>query len=370
MLTSICLRNFKCFEDQAIRLAPITLLSGINGTGKSSVLQSLLLLRQSHVSGSLQSNGALLNGPLVSLGTADDAFYENMAKGGLLEFELETNQEKSFAKWFFEHRAGRETLPLKGSDHSDGTIFKESLFSENFHYLQAERIGPRTSFRMSGNEALHYNRIGNSGEFCAHYLARLERQKIVLPAALLHPNASVPELREQTEAWLSEVSPGARIHLSEHYDMDLVKLSFSFVNNGLPSRNFRPTNIGFGITYSLPVFVAVLSSQQDGLVIIENPEAHLHPKGQVAMGRFLALAAANGLQVILETHSDHVLNGIRVAVKHSILPPEMVAIHFFDRDFKESHSNVLSPRIDKHGRLDQWPQGFFDEWEKMLAELL
>jgi predicted ATPase len=369
MISSILLRNFKCFKDQTIPLAPITILSGINGTGKSSVIQSLLLLRQSHVFGSLQSVGALLNGPLISVGTADDAFYENMEKGGFLEIEIKANQNKPSASWAFRHDAGREMLSLESSNYDEG-IFKESLFDENFHYLQAERIGPRTSFRMSNNDALKYNRIGNSGEFCAHYLAKLERQKIALSGALLHPNTSIPELREQTEAWISEVSHGARIHLSEHHDMDLVNLSFSFVSNGLPSRNFRPTNVGFGITYSLPIFVAVLSSQQGGLLIVENPEAHLHPKGQVAMGRFLALAAANGIQVIIESHSDHVLNGIRVAVKKNIISPQLVAIHFFERDPKSPHSNIISPRLDKHGRLDQWPEGFFDEWEKMLAELL
>jgi predicted ATPase len=369
MITSIRLQNFKCFEDQTVRLAPITILSGINGTGKSSVLQSLLLLRQSYVFGVLQKTGALLNGPLVSLGTADDAFYENMATGGALSLSL-TSDNGGSANWTFSHEAGRETLPLR-KNHEDvkKDFFIESLFNENFHYLQAERIGPRTSFLMSNHDARKYNQIGNSGEYCAHFLAQRERQKISVPA-LLHPDVSIPELRQQTEAWLAEISYSARIHVSEHHEMDLVNLAFSFVNNGLPSRNFRPTNVGFGITYSLPIFVSVLASSEGSLLIVENPEAHLHPKGQAAMGRFLALAAANGMQVIVETHSDHFLNGLRVAVKKGIIKSDKVAIHFFDRDPKSPHSKVVSPNIDSHGRIDQWPEGFFDEWEKMLAELL
>lgn len=152
--------------------------------------------------------------------------------------------------------------------------------------------------------------------------------------------------------------------------MDLVNLEFSFVRSGLPSMNYRPTNVGFGLTYSLPVFVAVLSATPGSLIMIENPEAHLHPRGQAAMGRFLALAAANGLQVLIETHSDHVLNGIRIAVKDQIVNPREVALHFFDRSVTAPCCTVATPIIDGDGRLDQWPDGFFDEWEKGLAKLL
>ena len=152
--------------------------------------------------------------------------------------------------------------------------------------------------------------------------------------------------------------------------MDLVNMEFSFVRDGLPSMNYRPTNVGFGLTYSLPIFVATLSSAPDSLLLIENPEAHLHPRGQVAMGKFLALAAANGIQIIIETHSDHVLNGIRMAVKNKTIQAADVTLHFFDRPRSAPCCAVTSPKIDKDGRLDQWPDGFFDEWEKGLAELL
>ena len=99
--------------------------------------------------------------------------------------------------------------------------------------------------------------------------------------------------------------------------MDIVRMNFSFVdkNAGVTSNEYRPTSVGFGIAYVLPVLVALLSANEKYMVIIENPEAHLHPRGQVAMGELIARAAAAGVQVIVETHSDHVLNGVRLAVK-------------------------------------------------------
>src|SRR5947209_6033760 len=74
-------------------------------------------------------------------------------------------------------------------------------------------------------------------------------------------------------------------------------------------------------------------------------------------------------QIVLETHSDHILNGIRVAVHDGKLAPDNVQIHFFQRQ-KDGQAQVLSPRIDRNGRIDQWPNGFFDEWDKNLELLL
>lgn len=90
------------------------------------------------------------------------------------------------------------------------------------------------------------------------------------------------------------------------------------------------------------------------------------------MGELLALAASCGVQVVIETHSDHVLNGIRLAVHSGKLEPEDVQLHYFQRQEKQGQifTEVVSPRIDRNGRIDRWPDGFFDEWEKNLITLL
>jgi predicted ATPase len=98
--------------------------------------------------------------------------------------------------------------------------------------------------------------------------------------------------------------------------------------------------------------------------MIENPEAHLHPLGQSRIGYFLAQAAAAGIQIIIETHSDHVLNGIRRAVRHKAIQAENVALHFF-----ESAGKLVTPQIFPDGGIMPWPDGFFDQTEKDLMEL-
>ncbi len=101
-------------------------------------------------------------------------------------------------------------------------------------------------------------------------------------------------------------------------------------------------------------------------------EAHLHPRGQVQIARLLSRAAANGMQVIVETHSDHMLNGVRIAVREGLIRKEDASILFFTGDVvadKFVHYS-LNPQIDDDGRIDYWPDGFFDEWEKQLINLM
>jgi predicted ATPase len=122
---------------------------------------------------------------------------------------------------------------------------------------------------------------------------------------------------------------------------------------------------------------ALLSSQPGSLLLLENPEAHLHPQGQVKMGELMARAANAGVQIICETHSDHILNGIRLASKGvpetAKIDPANVALHFFQRSkevINKPSVEILTPELDEEGRLDFWPEGFFDEWGKSLDKLL
>lgn len=364
MIHELRLQNFKRFENQSLEIGSLTLLSGLNGMGKSSVLQSLLLLRQSYQQGRLNTSGLALNGDLVYIGTAKDALFED-AKEDKIEFTIIFGNE-SKATWQFDYDTQSDVLKLT-SPALSGEIYQTSLFADDFQYLQAERLGPRTSFAVSDFQVRQHRQLGTMGEYTAHFLSIFRDDDISNPT-LAHSQASSLNLLSQVEAWLSEISPGTRIHITDNPGMDLVSLQYSF---GL-SREYRATNVGFGITYTLPVITAILSAKPDALLLIENPEAHLHPKGQARIGNLLAQAAAGGVQIILETHSDHVLNGIRLAVHGGNLNPDALRLHFFQRRDakKQITSEVISPQIDRRGRIDKWPDGFFDEWDNSLTTLL
>jgi len=193
--------------------------------------------------------------------------------------------------------------------------------------------------------------------------------ELVSSQILRRPEARSSAVRNNVSAWLSIISPGIRFEWESISKADLLRAEYS---------GHRPGNVGFGISYTLPVIANVLGYaalvargyEKSALIMLENPEAHLHPAGQTQIGGFLAKAASCGVQVIIETHSDHLLNGIRLAVKNKFLEAEKTAYYFFDYDFSEEKSVIRQPVIDDEGYFDEWPDGFFDETEKNLERLL
>jgi predicted ATPase len=367
MIREIFLRNFKCFESDSIPFRELTLLAGLNGMGKSSVVQSLLLLRQSYLDGVLPKTGLELNGSLVQLGRAKDVFYED-AQGD--EFEIAIAWSEGVRASFVLHYHRESDVLRLDAPSIARECFDLPPFTDLFHYLRAERLGPRTANSASDFHVREHRQIGSSGEYAEHYLYEFGDETV--DEQLLHGKGEATNLRSQVQAWLHEVSPGTRLHLEIHRQMDIVNLQYSFVTGDDRSNEYRSTSVGFGITYVLPVLIAALSARPGSILIVENPEAHLHPQGQARMGELLARVASTGVQVIVETHSDHVLNGLRLAVHGRMIDPERIAMHFFSRkrEAGRTRSTFESPTIDKDGRLDRWPDGFFDEWDKSLERLL
>ncbi len=373
MLRHLGIDRFKAIRSADLELRALNLLAGMNGTGKSSCFQALLLLRQSHQTHMLPATGLLLRGPLLNIGRGADAFHQ-LESEETIAIRLET--EHGSAQWVFAAESDREVLPLLDfQDYGSGrSAYKEHPFLDGFRYLSAERVSPLTSYETSFYEVHELRQLGGKGEFAVHYLAEHTNDPLRIPE-LRHAGLGEEQndLLSNVRAWLSELSPGVSLDAETYSGMDRAMLSYEY-DAGPLSRvtQLRPTNVGFGITYVLPVVIAVLASQPGDVIIVENPESHLHPRGQSQIGCLLAVGAHHGVQVFLETHSDHVLNGIRVAVKRGQVAPEDVAIFFFDRKPGDPlHATTIhSPRLDSDGKVDCWPDGFFDESERLLYELL
>lgn len=370
-LTSITLTRFKCFSHQEISLRPATVFTGLNGMGKSSVIQALLLLRQSARANLLQNpvsggvSGLLLNGELNSLGTAGDVLHESAQDS---DIGIALRSDKELHSWKFD--ANKEEADLLPILAAPARLPEIALFGDQFTYLGAERFGPRLLHALSDSQ-VHHGDLGANGNFTVAYLA--EKSEHHVQESLRHPLVTnSKQLYAHTNAWMREVSPGVLAQAVKHSDMGVAKLTFGFSG----SRQFRPTNVGFGLSYTLPVIVALLSASKGGLLLIENPEAHLHPRGQMAMGELIARSVSAGVQVLVETHSDHVLNGLRLAVKDGLVPADQIAIHFFRRTEREDGGNsrvehiVDTPVLDADGRIDHWPDGFFDQYDIALGRLI
>ena len=368
MLRRIELTNFKCFEALDLPCASLNLLCGLNGMGKSSVIQALLVLRQSFDTGDLLEGRLVLGGELTDLGAGSDVLFED-AEEEVVGFALRRDETpERWTQTFGYSRTGEQLSVVGAADRAGVSAVWRAFppFGGQLHYVQAERIGPRKSYPLS--EMLARRRdLGTSGEYAWNFLN--DRQNYLLPAD--DPrcgNRPGRRLLDAVDHWLQDVSPGAHLQLESVRAADAVIAGFVFERPGdVATRRHRATNVGFGLSYVLPVVLALLSPR-GSLCLIENPEAHLHPRGQTRLAELSVRAARAGVQVFVETHSDHFMDGVRIAVRDGLIAPADAAIHYFERD--GGRTVVSSPKVDADGRLSHWPGGFFDQHDENLARLL
>jgi predicted ATPase len=396
MLTQIELRNFKSIKELILPIGPLTVLTGLNGSGKSSILQAIGLIAQSTTVDELRIPkipNLILKGPWVQIGHGEDLLLENSTTDEVSIF-LKTNLLNGTGYYKWQGQISPQEDVIRQSGSVDGiTLDNKDLFGNThlfrrFQFIQADRLVPALQYPQTDSVNRGEGCLGKRGEWTVDYLARHADDKVskkrLFPVDSLttqqdkdfmHSMAPTESLIDVTTAWLQKISPGVRPVANLLNQDDAVSLRFRYEGNTTSlaktvSREHRAGNVGFGLTYCLPIIVACLSSPPGALVLLENPEAHLHPRGQFQMGVLLAMCANDGVQFIVETHSDHLLNGIRVATKKGFILSENIQVHYFDRSKETGLSTCVSPRLMRNGRFDDWPEGFFDEWDNALDQLL
>ncbi len=397
MIKCLHIKNFKCFEELSLPLESLTLLTGFNAAGKSTTLQTLLLLVQNIREGQ-RLELIPLNGSLVRLGTQGDVIRHGadsaISIGVEFNFQLALHVSPQIHRvdWVMAsgdrraiHTLNVSSINIKSpkfqNDVEDLLHLQHGPLSDNFNnpvfgrlsellaqvvFISAMRKGTPDVFPSPNAAVPTWADVGSQGEFAAWWFEKLSDEDV--DSARHHPQETAPSLRKQFNAWVSTLFPGAEANAQRIAGTSLVKLEFR--NHGADEWR-RPANIGYGLTYAFPILVAGLIAKPGQTIVIDSPEAHLHPKGQSLMGEFLAMLAHAGVQIIIETHSDHVLNGVRLAVNRGNMPSEDVAIHFFNPHPRSNTdpAHVTSPRMDANGGFSEWPQGFFDQAEQDLATL-
>jgi predicted ATPase len=369
VLTRLDLQQFKCFESLRLPLGQLTLLSGSNASGKSSALQALVLLHQT-MREHEWSTRLILNGQAIRLGTVADVVDK---LHGRRSFEIGVLDDQACVHWVFTGDRGEmsmevERVILAGSSHEAPKALQHLLPPDqspsttslahrlrDLTYITAERVGPREVYPLEDRQTARV--VGPQGEQAVSVLY-WGRDEHVIEGLVLH--GAAPTRLHQVQARMRTLFPGCGIIVQQVAQANVVTLGLRTAED---TDFHRPIHVGFGITQILPIVVAALSASQNDILLIENPEVHLHPAGQAQMGQFLAEVASAGVQIIVETHSDHVLNGIRRSVKSGKLTPEQVVIHFFVPRGGNS-AQIVSPTMARNGNLDAWPEGFFDQFDK------
>lgn len=369
----LSIKNFKCFHEIDIPLKQLSVFAGTNGNGKSTAIQALLFMRRSIEHCAKWENSHFNYDKINDLNVElNGAYCLNLGNSSYVipidsdstDISFGLSEDENYFQLTYSTNIGNE-LWLTPKKPLINKFKKNPLYYQEFYYLNAERIGPRLSQSIKFYD--YYN-VGFKGEYTAQIISDLNFNFRVSENRVNHKYLKGSRFEHHVNAWLEFILPGVSI---TPYNDDKTHTARIEVQNSYSKGNpIVPTNTGFGISYALPIIVSCLIAQVDRFLVIENPEAHLHPSAQSKMGYFLGVIANAGVRIIVETHSDHIINGIQIAVAEKAISYNNVVINFFSQD-ENSHQPDVNPiGIKEKGELTDWPKGFFDQSQIDYSRLI
>lgn len=406
-ITKIGASGYKSIaQEQNIEIRPLTILAGANSSGKSSIMQPLLLLKQT-LEASYEPETLLLDGPNVHATSTEQIFSrgadypsETFALG------LEVNSKATLAIAFIGkslklHRMIREDsygLSIYSSEmNSDQLEVVKPDLLKNFLEATNFGIGAYVEWHMSRNRCflqIDLTVKHEDGSVIAKFdlkptfdIEPCILETIHLPGLRSGPTRVYPatavgstfvgtfddytasviarwqidEGSEQITALCRQlVLLGLTNIVVAKFITDtqlILSVGRTLSSNGSDMVNIA--DVGFGVSQTLPVLVALLVAKPGQLVYIEQPEIHLHPRAQTTMAQILADAAMRGVRVVAETHSSLLLLGVQTLVAEGKLPAELVKLHWFKRG-DDGATTIRSADLDADGSFGDWPEDFDD----------
>ena len=350
MIDSMQIKNFKSLEDEAFVLKKLTIFTGTNSSGKSSTLHALLLYSLELTKEYNSSLASYLN-------------FLRKDKNGLLNFHVG-------AKKFTISLNNQEELSYSKSERSflirgEVSKLREALSYQNekLVYLCADRIGTREFYLKNDNPEI--DKIGVYGEYAMDYFEYHKNEPI---ESYLMVDKNEQTLDINVNHWLYHI---VNSELKTEDGGDDIKAFFAYKIDKISKPKFvNPKNIGSGTGYLISMLIACLSAKKDELIIIENPEIHLHPKAQAKLGEFFAFIASQGVQIILETHNDHLLNRFRYEVYNGYLKNEDIIIYYKEESFPFEEIEILeNGKFNNKDGENSFPKGFYDATLKEIYKI-
>jgi predicted ATPase len=390
ILTEIGVGGFKSFANfTKINLGALSILAGANSSGKSSIMQPLLLMKQT-LEAPYDPGILLLNGPNIKF-TSSEQFIakQPLPENDSKEFQIfvATNNGHSFQSNFqWSNEIGLSPSSQIYTSHGHESILRLNMkveeiveqIKEPFPYISdnLKVIEERCFFIVTQPGMQHFLNSRIFGYVLISMIhvpgVRSNPERIYKTAATngntfagLFENYVVsvidrfqkkePEKLAQLKSHLQKLGLTDTIQTQRLNETQLELRVGRILGNSTDTVNIA--DVGFGVSQVLPVVVALLVAQPGQLVYIEQPEIHLHPRAQVALAEIFAEAINRGVQVIVETHSELFLLSIQTLVAENKIAPDDVKLHWFTRS-ADGSSTVTTAELDETGAFGDWPEDF------------
>lgn len=346
MLKQLEIKNVKNIDKTTLKLAPLTLLVGVNSSGKSTIIQALMLLikhSQTHNRYSMEELIRYLN---------DFSALRNKNTNAKI---IEITATDSLGE---RHSINMTSEEIK--KQSNLLYLYESEITEEYRelfYLNANRMGAQDVLPVSERK------VGIVGEYLFSTFEKIKGN--TLPLSLIKFTGSAT-IAYQVSEWMSFIT-GSQIELITEKISDQVTVAFKVKN--IDSK-VSPFNLGAGMSYVAKVIIICLMGKKGDLILLENPEVQLHPKAQAQLGVFLSFIANNGIQLIVETHCEHLINKIAYEAYQDNISNEDIVIHYknsIEENFETLLIDINGEFNNLAGDIISFPTGFFDA---TLADLM
>ena len=254
-----------------------------------------------------------------------------------------------------------------------GPTFVKNFFSRRIKYLGPLREEPKSLYPLeTSNTPME---LGLKGENTAAVYENNKKRKIAyidplyfVEGANGNPKIQHGRLSEAVGKWLVYLGVASRVSTD-----DRGKMGHELkITNELNDMQQDLTHVGVGVSQVLPILVMSFLANKGDVIILEQPELHLHPKVQTRLADFFVTMTQLGKQCLIETHSEYFINRLRyrVAVADDNQIAKNTMIYFVEKDKKEGYSKYREVTINEYGVIEDWPEGFFDESERIAAEIL
>lgn len=352
MIHKIEISNFKSIDEMEMECKILNLLIGVNSSGKSTIHQALLFVGQN-----LGEMGGL-NGSFVALGGLEENQCMYSSKKNIL-VTISDTEGNSVSRGVTRSLNDDSIAFIHSSEGNENCFFEQlDRKQRKLQYLSCHRLGPQNLYRK--NMAID-DLIGNEGEFAISYLNQHGNERL---QAKICKGKQDYTLLGQVNWWLSYITC-AEIFTEEISGADAVKASYRMYEVG----NIRPGNIGSGISYLISILIMCLSSPDKAVLVIENPEIHLHPAAQSKVCEFLYFIAESGRQLFVETHSDHIFNGFRAGIATENMNRDLINIEFVSMN-KNHTTEIMPVQIGRYGKVENQKKDLFDQFDIDLNRMI